>query len=194
MDLNALSWGAKDVASGRKPRTLRKDKHARLIASHMDSATGATRRITNLMSAPRPRGTIRRKSLVSGGSRRRRRKKRPNLQLSSLDANHDHLLLPCTLTEDNTSSIRANSMLDSGATGKGFIDEAFAQNNRFTFHKLRKRRRLNVVDGRPSSAGDITHVVKLNMEIKGHKEKGSILRNETWEVRCHSRKTLANRS
>ena len=62
-------------------------------------------------------------------------------------------------------------MLDSGATGKGFIDEAFARNNKFTFHKLRNRRRLNVVDGRPSSAGDITHVVKLNMEIKGHKEK-----------------------
>lgn len=67
--------------------------------------------------------------------------------------------------------VKTDSMLDSGATGKGFIDESFAHHNKFTFHKLRNRRRLNVVDGRPSSAGDITHVVKLNMEIKGHKEK-----------------------
>ncbi|KAM4061999.1 hypothetical protein HRG_013492 [Hirsutella rhossiliensis] len=62
-------------------------------------------------------------------------------------------------------------MLDSGATGKGFIDESFAHANKLTLYELRNRRRLNVVDGRPSSAGDITHVVKLNMEIKGHKEK-----------------------
>ncbi|KID81404.1 retrotransposon nucleocapsid protein [Metarhizium guizhouense ARSEF 977] len=67
--------------------------------------------------------------------------------------------------------VKTSSMLDSGATGKGFIDESFAHHNKFTFHKLRNRRRLNVVDGRPSSAGDITHVVKLNLEIKGHKEK-----------------------
>jgi RNase H-like domain found in reverse transcriptase/Reverse transcriptase (RNA-dependent DNA polymerase)/Integrase zinc binding domain/Chromo (CHRromatin Organisation MOdifier) domain/Integrase core domain len=62
-------------------------------------------------------------------------------------------------------------MLDSGATGKGFIDESFAHTNKLTLYKLRNRRRLNVVDGRPSSAGDITHVVKLVMEIKGHREK-----------------------
>lgn len=62
-------------------------------------------------------------------------------------------------------------MLDSGASGKGFIDETFAHANKLTFYELRNRRRLNVVDGRPSSAGDITHIVKLYMEIKGHKEK-----------------------
>ena len=62
-------------------------------------------------------------------------------------------------------------MLDSGATGKGFIDESFAHSNKLTLFELRNRRRLNVVDGRPSSAGDITHVVKLDMDIKGHKEK-----------------------
>jgi len=112
------------------------------------------------------------KSLVSGGSRRRRHKKKADLQLSSLDTSQAHLLLPCTLTEDNnTISIRTNSMLDSGATGKGFIDEAFAHTHQLTLYQLRNSRRLNVVDGRPSSAGDITHVAKLNMEIKGHKEK-----------------------
>ncbi|KJZ69408.1 hypothetical protein HIM_11204 [Hirsutella minnesotensis 3608] len=62
-------------------------------------------------------------------------------------------------------------MLDSGATGKGFVDESFAHDHKFTLHKLRNRRRLNVVDGRPSSAGDITHVAQLDMDIKGHKEK-----------------------
>jgi hypothetical protein len=62
-------------------------------------------------------------------------------------------------------------MVDSGATGKGFIDESFAHSHKLTLFKLRNPRRLNVVDGRPSSAGDITYVVKLDMEIKGHKEK-----------------------
>ena len=62
-------------------------------------------------------------------------------------------------------------MLDLGATRKGFIDESFAHTNKFTLYKLRNRRRLNVVDRRPSSAGDITYVVKLDMEIKGYKEK-----------------------
>ena len=62
-------------------------------------------------------------------------------------------------------------MLNLGATRKGFIDESFAHSNKLTLFKLRNRRRLNVVDGRPSSAGDITHVVKLDMEIKEYKEK-----------------------
>src|SRR6185312_11942985 len=112
------------------------------------------------------------KRVVSNGSRRRRHKRKAALQLSSLNTDQAHLLLPCTVTEDsNMRQVRTNSMLDSGATGKGFIDETFAHTNKFAFYKLRNRRRLNVVDGRPSSAGDITHVVKLHMDIKGHKEK-----------------------
>jgi len=81
------------------------------------------------------------------------------------------LVLPCNLVEDASTPIKTKAMLDSGATGKGFVDESFAQTNKLTLYKLRNRRRLNVVDGRPSSAGDITHVAKLNMEISGHKEK-----------------------
>lgn len=111
------------------------------------------------------------KSLVSNGSRRRRRKKKDVLQLSSLHTDQAHLLLSCTLIEDASALIQTNVMLDSGATGKGFIDESFAHSNKLTLYELRNRRRLNVVDGRPSSAGDITHVVKLHMEIKGHREK-----------------------
>jgi hypothetical protein len=111
------------------------------------------------------------KSLVSDRSRRRRRKKKDDLQLSSLNTDQAHLLLPCTLIEDTFTLIKTKAMLDSGATGKGFVDESFAHLNKLTLYKLRHRRRLNVVDGRPSSAGDITHVVKLDMEIKGHKEK-----------------------
>jgi hypothetical protein len=111
------------------------------------------------------------KSLVSNGSRRRRRKKKDVLQLSSLHTDQAHLLLSCTLIEDASAPIQTNVMLDSGATGKGFIDESFAHSNKLTLYELRNRRRLNVVDGRPLSAGYITHVVKLHMEIKGHREK-----------------------
>ncbi|KAJ6436324.1 mRNA 3 end-processing YTH1 [Purpureocillium lavendulum] len=75
------------------------------------------------------------------------------------------------LIDDTSTSIKTNAMLDSGATGKGFVDESFAHANNLTLYKLRNRRRLNVVDGRPSSAGDITHVAKLEMDIKGHKDR-----------------------
>lgn len=61
-------------------------------------------------------------------------------------------------------------MVDTGATAEGFIDESFALQNNFTLHKLRNPRRLNVVDGRPSSAGDITHIVKATQQIKQHQE------------------------
>ena len=81
------------------------------------------------------------------------------------------MLLPCTLIEDNSILIKTKLILDLGATRKGFIDESFAYTNKFTLYKLRNRRRLNVVDRRPSLASDITHVVKLNIEIKGYKEK-----------------------
>jgi hypothetical protein len=78
------------------------------------------------------------------------------MQLSSLQTDQAHLLLSCTLIEDASALIQTNVMLDSGATGKGFIDESFAHSNKLTLYELRNRRRLNVVDGRPSSAGDIT--------------------------------------
>jgi hypothetical protein len=110
------------------------------------------------------------KSLVSNESRYRRRKKK-DLQLSSLDTKQAYLLLPCTLIKDNSTLIKTKSMLNLGATRKGFIDKSFAHTNKLTLYKLRNRRRLNVVNRRPSLAGDITYVVKLNMEIKGHKEK-----------------------
>ncbi|KAM4064033.1 reverse transcriptase (RNA-dependent DNA polymerase) [Hirsutella rhossiliensis] len=107
MDLSAITWGAEDVASGRRPKT--------------DAERAA------------------RKAYCT-----------------------KHGLCHWCI-DDKSTSIKTNAMLDSGATGKGFVDESFAHDHKFTLHKLRNRRRLNVVDGRPSSAGDITHLGKYDI-------------------------------
>jgi hypothetical protein len=70
------------------------------------------------------------KSSVSRGSLRRRRKQRNNLQLSSLNTDQAHLLLLRTLIKETSTTVKPNAMLDSGATGKGFIDESFAHSNK----------------------------------------------------------------
>ena len=43
--------------------------------------------------------------------------------------------------------------------------------NKLTLFKLQNYCQLNVVNGRPSLAGNITYIVKLNIEIKEYKEK-----------------------
>ena len=62
-------------------------------------------------------------------------------------------------------------MLNLGATRKGFIDKSFAHLNKLTLYKLQNYHQLNIVNRRPSLASNITHVVKLDMEINRYKEK-----------------------
>lgn len=111
------------------------------------------------------------KSLVSDRSCRRRHRKKDNLQLSSLNTNQAHLLLPYTLIKDVSTPIKTTAILNLGATRKGFINKSFINLNKLTFYKLRHCRQLNIVDRRPSSASNITYIVKLDLEIRGHKEK-----------------------
>ena len=61
-------------------------------------------------------------------------------------------------------------MLDNGGTAIAFVDESFAHKYNFKLRKLKHARTLNVVDGRRSSAGDVTHVAELHLDIQGHKE------------------------
>lgn len=61
-------------------------------------------------------------------------------------------------------------MDDSGANGIAFIDRSFAHDNDLLLEPLRTPRRLEVVDGRQSVAGQITHITRLAVQVKGHKE------------------------
>ena len=61
-------------------------------------------------------------------------------------------------------------MIDSGATGTAFVDSSFVQDNNLKINLLPQPLRLRVVDGRPSSAGDITTTTTFALDIKGHTE------------------------
>lgn len=60
-------------------------------------------------------------------------------------------------------------MIDTGATGYAFIDFSFTQEHLLELYPT-KPRRLQVIDGRPSSAGDITQAVKADLSISSHVE------------------------
>jgi Retroviral aspartyl protease./Reverse transcriptase (RNA-dependent DNA polymerase). len=80
-----------------------------------------------------------------------------------------HLILPCRIRA-NGKRTKAEALVDSGANGMAFIDQAFAQKLELKLERLRNPRRLEVVDGRQSVAGRITHLTRITIDIDGHKE------------------------
>ena len=80
-----------------------------------------------------------------------------------------HLILPYTV-DTRQKQLRATALVDSRANGIAFIDETFARNNGLSLQQLRKLRRLEMVDDRQLAAGRITHLVRLPVDIKGHRE------------------------
>ena len=81
-----------------------------------------------------------------------------------------HLILKCTI-EDSSRRLDSHSLVDCGASGFAFIDDTFATKHHLPRHALREPRRLEVIDGRPIDSGDITHVVKIGLDINGHRER-----------------------
>ena len=65
-------------------------------------------------------------------------------------------------------------MVDSGATGFGFIDQTFAQEYGLKTKRLDKYINLYGFDGSKSIAGKIRRYVSLSLDYDGHKEKISL--------------------
>ena len=61
-------------------------------------------------------------------------------------------------------------MLDTGATGLAFVDEDFVRQHDIPLAPLKQPRQLEVIDGRPISSGDITHMAVAQMSIHEHAE------------------------
>jgi hypothetical protein len=80
-----------------------------------------------------------------------------------------HLVLPCSV-DTGGERVSTTSLVDSGANGIAFIDQTFVRNHKLPLQRLHKPRRLEVVDGRQSAAGRITHLVQLPIDIQGHRE------------------------
>ena len=88
--------------------------------------------------------------------------------MESLDGHH--LIVKCTI-EDSFHKLKSHSLVDCGASGFAFIDKDYAHHHNLPLHSLKEPRHLEVIDGRPIDSGDITHVVKVGLNINGHYEQ-----------------------
>jgi transposase InsO family protein len=84
-----------------------------------------------------------------------------------------HLVVSCTLASNN-SSFPSFALVDSGATGFGFIDGNFVRHQNISQLPLLNPRSLEVIDGRPINSGTITHYVEIPMRIGTHEEKARL--------------------
>lgn len=66
-------------------------------------------------------------------------------------------------------------MLDSGAEGKAFIDQSWAESHNLRMHRLTHPITIEVFDGRPAESGQITHYVRIGMQIHDHRQKNMML-------------------
>jgi len=58
-----------------------------------------------------------------------------------------HLVLPCSV-DTGGERVPATALVDSGANGIAFIDQTFVRDHKLPLQRLRKPRRLEVVDSR----------------------------------------------
>ena len=79
------------------------------------------------------------------------------------------MVVTCTI-DDQYNRFRSYALLDIGATGYAFIDEDFVRCHNLPLFALKKPRRLEVIDGRASVSGDITHLTKVQLTIDKHVE------------------------
>ena len=80
-----------------------------------------------------------------------------------------HLIIKCTFV-DHHRRLDSHALVDCGASGFAFIDREFASQHNLPQFTLNEPRRLEVIDGRPIDTGDITHTVRINLDINGHQE------------------------
>ncbi|KAH7465211.1 hypothetical protein FOMA001_g17129 [Fusarium oxysporum f. sp. matthiolae] len=65
-------------------------------------------------------------------------------------------------------------MTDSGAEGKGFIDESWAKSQNLQFRPLKRPFEIEVFDGRPAESGQITHYIRAGLRIADHYQKNML--------------------
>src|SRR5690606_12972009 len=80
-----------------------------------------------------------------------------------------HMVVRCEISHDN-KSVPAHALIDCGATGFAFVDKDFASQHNLPLFPLREPRALEVIDGRPISSGDITHICKVPFKVNDHFE------------------------
>src|SRR5690554_5045917 len=82
----------------------------------------------------------------------------------------EHLIVTCTLST-GTTEISTHSLIDCGATGLAFVEQAFARHHNLPLTRLQNPRSPEVIDGRPIPSGPITHIAEFSLRIGQHDEK-----------------------
>ena len=77
----------------------------------------------------------------------------------------EHLVIACQLFRDSSNAIPHFTLLDDGATGFAFMDEAFDHRHQFSLIPLKKPRDLEVIDGKLVVSGQIMHIVRAKLQI-----------------------------
>ncbi|KAH8144379.1 uncharacterized protein LAJ45_11649 [Morchella importuna] len=75
------------------------------------------------------------------------------------------------------------ALVDTGATGYGFIDASFAKARGYPLEELATPRHLQVIDGRAIASGAITHCCKLRLEMNDHVEGASLFVTKLGETK-----------
>jgi transposase InsO family protein len=81
------------------------------------------------------------------------------------------MILPARLLLVDGTTVPAPAMLDSGAEGKAFIDQSWAETHNLKMHRLTHPITIEVFDGRPAESGQITHYVRTGMRIQDHLQR-----------------------
>ena len=80
------------------------------------------------------------------------------------------MILPVTL-ESGEQRLPTYALTDSGAQGKGFLDQSWAEAHELPLKKLRRPFMLEVFDGRSAESGKVTHYATVSMRVTDHYEK-----------------------
>ena len=84
------------------------------------------------------------------------------------------MILPASLILKGKEPIPSYAMTDSGAEGKGFIDESWAKSQNLQFRPLKRPFEIEVFDGRPAESGQITHYIRAGLRIADHYQKNML--------------------
>jgi len=90
----------------------------------------------------------------------------------TLKNDNDHIMVKIQL-HGATESVTINTMIDSGAT-EDFIDQGVCNKHGIKMIKAKNPREIYLVDGKPSALGPVTHMTKVPMDIRSHRELVSL--------------------
>lgn len=83
------------------------------------------------------------------------------------------MILPAELTVRD-KSFPTYALTDSGAEGKSFIDQSWAQERQLPLWPLRHPFQIEVFDGRSAESGMCTHYVRGQLRIQDHVQKNAL--------------------